>query len=814
MNCSLRSVLQIGVGMAVGLVAVSMPDAASAQDSLLLEEITVTAQKREQNLQDVGIAITAFSGDQLRAFGVQQSFELADFTPGVHIGGALAGQNSQFTIRGVTQNDFNDVVEAPNAVYLDEGYISLAQGQTFALFDIERVEVLKGPQGTLFGRNATGGLVQYLSRKPNFESFEGYVDVAYTRFQTDADGNGYRFESAVGGPLTSKAAFRAALMHNRQEPILNNLYPFGAVGDPTGPFGAAPGPDAGADMQDDDTIAGRIILDLLPTERSLLRFSFNAARSEVGVGPYQSKPTIAVFDAAGELINVVDVAPNETRTSIAADGSDFGADPGNTGAFINIGPRPVPGGDFFGYIDPDGADFNTSSDFAFEDIGHTRTYNVAARFEQELGDTMQLVMIADYKDFDKLLFIDVDAGPANQLANWAATDTTQFSQEVRLSGSGARYEWVAGLYYLNIDNNSRNALKAPVGGVVPGAPIDITSVATLETDSVSLFGQVEYEFAPRWTAVGGLRVIREAKDYTFGQFIFPTFDSREITQGPSTQVGPVIGPNGPEDFTASPTDYHWSGKLQLEYRPNDDLLVYFGINRGVKAGSFNAQLPGGLPTPVSAIPYDREVLLSYEGGVKWTLWDGRARINATGFYYDYKDYQAFLFTGVSGVVINADAKNKGFELEMQASPATGFDVGFGVSYFDATVEDVPLRVGGPIVRDLDPTYAPELQLNGLLRYEFPAFGGTAAGLATFAYSDEFFYNLRNFDADKFDSYFKANLRVSWLSPDEAWELAGFVNNVTDERIGTLGFDLATLSGSNEVAYQPPRSFGFNAIYRF
>ena len=118
----------------------------------LLEEVVVTAQKRDQGLQDVGIAVSAFTGDQLRAFDATDSFDIAAYTPGVHISGNLAGQNTQFTIRGVTQNDFNDIIESPNAVYLDEGYVAIAQAQTFALLDLDRVEILKGPQGTLFGR--------------------------------------------------------------------------------------------------------------------------------------------------------------------------------------------------------------------------------------------------------------------------------------------------------------------------------------------------------------------------------------------------------------------------------------------------------------------------------------------------------------------------------------------------------------------------------------------------------------------------------------------------------------------------------------
>ena len=146
------------VSVFLGTVAFSFSTPVFSQSGLL-EEVIVTAQKREQSIQDVGIAITAFSGDQLDAFGFTNNTEVAAFTPGVHISGNNAGHTQQFTIRGATQNDFFDLAEAPNAVYVDEAYQASGQAQLFASFDMDRVEILKGPQGTLFGRNATGGLV-------------------------------------------------------------------------------------------------------------------------------------------------------------------------------------------------------------------------------------------------------------------------------------------------------------------------------------------------------------------------------------------------------------------------------------------------------------------------------------------------------------------------------------------------------------------------------------------------------------------------------------------------------------------------------
>jgi len=795
------------------LGAFTLATASSAMAaSTLMDELVVTAQKREQNEQDVGIAMAAYSGDQLRALGVEKSFDVARFTPGVHISGNLAGQNTQYSIRGVTQNDFNDIIEAPNAVYLDDGYIAIAQGQTFGVFDIDRVEILKGPQGTLFGRNATGGLIHYISRKPSFDKYEGFLDVTVGRFDSPANANQVRTEAAFGGPVTDKIAARAAIMYNYQEPYLKNKYPAGAVGNPAGPFGVAPGPDAGADLGDDDTVAGRFTVDFQPNEDLRFSFAFNGSRSRLNTGPYQSKPTIGVFDAAGELVNVTDVGLTETRASIAADGSSFGADTNNNGDFTEFfepTTRPVAGGDFFGYRDPDGTDFTFSSDFAFKDQGFVHTWGVDGKLEWDLSESVTLTSISDFKSFKKLLFIDVDSAPVNQSANYAGVDATTFSQELRLNGDTDMTNWVVGFYYLNIDTDSDNGLKFPVGSIVPGAPFDLGSDARLKTNSYSLFGQIERKLTDQFTFIGGFRVIQENKKYHFEQNIYGTVSSRKIHVGPALLIGPVFGPGGPEPFIDKTKNTLWAGKLQLDWTPMDNLLIYAGVNRGVKAGSFNAQLAGGLPIPTSAIPYKQEVLYSYEGGFKSTFAADRVRLNGTVFYYDYQDYQAFLFTGVSGVVVNADAKTIGVEMELQTNPIEGLDANVSFSYFNATVKDVPLRVGGPIVHDVNPTYAPEFQVSGLVRYEWPMMDGMMSVLGDFSYSDSYFYNLRNFDADKFSSYVILNSRVGWNKNDGHLEMSFSVHNITDERVGIQGFDLATLCGCNEISFQPPRWYGVN-----
>lgn len=832
------------VAICVTVTAViSLMQAAVAQG--VLEEIVVTAQKREQNIQDVGIAINAFTGDQMRDLGVEQSFDIAAFAPGVHISGNLAGQNTQFSIRGVTQNDFNDVIEAPNAVYLDEGYIAVAQAQTFATFDIERVEILKGPQGTLFGRNATGGLVQYVSRKPSFDEVDGFAEVSYGLFDSDADATQIRLEGAVGGPFSENLAGRIAFLYNEHDSYLNNLYP-----NPANPFGEVgagflgvpgagndPGPGAGANMGDDDTLAFRGILMGETAGGTTITFSVNYADTEVATGPYQSKPTIGVFDGVagvGELINVIDVAPSETRFGIAADGTEFGSDADNDGLFgvadpdgeasTALGVRLQPGADYFGYIDPDGEGWNTEGDFAFADSGMTETTGANLRIEHEMSDTLLFTSVTDFKDYQKLLFIDVDSAPLNQLANYAGVDATSLTQEFRLNGETDNMRWVLGFYYLNIDSMSDNGLKAPENSIpiildpffsiVPefADGLDIGVQADLQTDSYSLFGQIERDLSDQLTLTAGLRVIQEEKDYFMRQGLFDSNDSRTVNVGDpvfNIRTDFLMVP----DFTADSSDTLYTGKLQLDWRPNDDLLVYAGINRGVKAGSFNAPIPGGLGFPDSTLPYDEEVLHTFEGGFKKTLASGRTRINGAAFYYDYSDYQAFLFTGVAGVVVNADANNYGIELEMHTTPLDGLDAMLSFSWFDATVENVPLRINSPLPPiDVKPTYAPELQFAGLLRYEWPALNGMMHVTGDFSYSDEYYYNLRNFDADKYDEWLMVNAGIGWTNSDGRWNARLTVNNITDESAGIHGFDLATLCGCNEVSYQPPRWYGLSIRY--
>lgn len=786
MNNSFRPVRLLSAAL---LMAMALPAASQS----ILEEVIVTAQKREQSIQDVGITITAYSGEQMKALGFQDSFDVAGMTPGVHISGNNGGQKTLFTIRGVTQNDFNDHTESPVAVYVDDGYIGFGQGQVFGLFDLDRVEVLKGPQGTLFGRNATGGLVHYLSRRPSREA-QGYLDGSYGSYDQT------RIEAAFGGPLNETLSGRIAVLYNHFNPIIDNDYPDRAVtlnGDPlvsdrVGTF-------------NDDTRAIRAQLLYEPSADLSLLLIAGHARSRQNTSPFLELPTVPVFDAMGNHVNTIAAGPNETREAIAPDGTPIN----HPLSFDADLVRPA-GGNLYGpsCSKDDYEDLECAMDFTYEDVNTTDTTSLSAKLSWEL-EGMTLTSLTDYKHYDKFQALPADGGPASTVNVMFDGRAETFSQELRLNGELQKLRWVVGLYYLNMDVNFDVSLPAEPNSLflpLAGVPWEDAALTQLETDSSSIFGQIEYDLSNTVTLITGLRSIWESKDFIGEETFFLNTDPLHL----DTNIAL---------FNVQPRREHrnstrlWSGKIQLDWRPNDDLLLFAGVNRGVKAGGFNAPFTFGAGFPVEDIPYGEETLLAYEAGFKWSnLFNDTTRINGSIYYYDYSDYQGFFFTQVTGFVRNVDAAYQGLELEVFSSPLPGLNISLGFSYLDAEIYDVQLGPG--ILVDTEPSFAPDIQASGLIRYEFgeQVLGGYVAVQASANYAESFYDNIRNFDASKLPSYTVANARLSWRSADERWEGALFVNNLTDKRYFTIGYDLSNATGSNSLVPGKPRWYGVSFTY--
>ncbi|MBL4673334.1 MAG: TonB-dependent receptor [Arenicella sp.] len=764
-------------GVIATLSAVSFT--ANAAGSGLLEEIIVTAQKRAQNVNDVSIAITAFSGDQLDALGIESSEELIAFSPGVSLAGDIGGQRAIFNIRGVVQNDYADIAEAPVAVYVDGGYLASTQAQTFGVFDIERVEILKGPQGTLFGRNATGGLVNTITAKPTEET-EGYVKA------TGASFDQFRLEGAISGALSDTVRGRLSAFTNQQGEILNNIYEDGA-----GPDTRLGSVGGGQDGYNDDTVAVRAQLEFDIGKNGSVLLSANIADTTKSEGPYQVVNTTEIKNSNGGVIDVIFAADDPLGCDTIQNGGcidgNFNGDPF----------RPVQGGDFNGNFDPDGAGRQVNKDFAFDDQNQIESEGLAVTINYDFGG-VELVSITDYKNFERTVGLDSDQTASPELVFQSFGDIDQFSQEFRLSGERDRVKWVTGLYYLNVEADFIQGLAAsPTAGFLAGE--EVNTIAALKTDSYSIFGQIDYELSDKTVLVGGVRIIREDKSLDGIVFQNANLNDRVIE----------VDRNGISFGAASFENDQdlWSAKLQFEYTPDDNSLYYIGVNRGVKAGSFNASLFGGFT------PYDPEELISYEAGAKLSLADGKIQLNGGIYHYDYTDYQSFSFVNNTSTVSNEQATFTGAEVELFYSPNESWDIILGSSYIDATVED--LEVADGVFRDTTPAFTPEFQASGLVRYNWSLeSGGSIAVQLAGSYQSEIFHSTRNFTAHEIESHFKADARISWEDKADVWSAVFYVDNLADSDHGIIGFDVSGFYGTSQISYAKPRVYGLTVQRNF
>lgn len=687
------------VGASAALPAVAQPN--------VLEEVVITAQKREQNLQDVGVSVTAYSGDQLDALGFNTSMDLVAHTPGLDASGYGGGAISTFNIRGVGQNDFSANQEAPIAVYIDEAYISSNVSTRFSLFDIERAEVLRGPQGTLFGRNSTGGLVHYVTRGPSQET-EGFIDLEFGQ-----DGR-ERIEASIGGGLSDTVSGRLAFIYNKDDGLIENNF-LGASDD--------------IRRTDDYSIRGKLLIE--PSEEFSVLFKAQYSDEDASPGGYS-----------------------------------FGLLPGTET-------------DFFGYSDADGDPYTVENDF--DPYQTTEITEFGVTIQWDVGD-LTLTSITNYQDVESEYAEDADVSPNSLFHYIQDVDVEQISQEIRVDWEGDSHRSVVGLFYLDIDNE---VAVSEFGDVFFGPGVVLGINAVQDTTTYAIFAQTEIDLSHTLALTAGLRFNRDEKDYDLRS---PDF--------------------GFTDFRSDFDDDDYSAKLQLDYRPNDEWLIYGGISRGIKSGGFNLPL-----TPVDGTPieYNGETLTSYELGFKATL-NETVRLNTSIYYYDYEDYQAFnIDPFFNTLLFNADAENFGGELELIINPLDGLDLMLGASYLDSEVSNLQDTATFPTGEETAPL-SPEWTFNGLARYSWPAFNGYLSAQADFFWKDDHKFNLATSAPVLEDSYGVVNARIGFETENGTWSGSVFVKNLTDEEYRTFAIDATAFFGSHENILGFERWYGANVRY--
>lgn len=709
-------------GVFAALLAVNVP--ATAEESFSgIEEILVTATKRTQNLQDISVSMTALSGDKLDAFGFEDTRDIFSQIP--NVSSTEGSYSADITIRGNSTLNPTLVGEDNVALYFDEVYRPAAFYGGGVLMDVERAEVLRGPQGTLFGRNSTAGLVHFVSRKPTEEQ-EGYLNFEYGSYGTNI------VETAISGPISDQVRGRLALKYHEDDGFQDNQGP------------------AGGKLGVTDRIMGRAHLDIDINDDMNLLLSLEASDAD-DIGKafnYFGLMDPAKFDLANGFYEACDAKRVLASQCVGAGG--------------------------YGDPNPDVTKPYTEHDPSAGDGRYTmETETVIAKLTWQLNNDMELVSISALDSIDRYFNTDEDAsavgafGGVYQYNDVYTVDGDQFSQEFHLSGGDDSQNWLVGVYYLDDDRDSTSSVVAfEINGP--------DTVANVVTTSYAVFGEVNRTLSDTLNMVAGFRYTDEEKEVEV-----KTMDSDYLT--PSPTFGTYIAASD------RLTGENLSGKLGLEWRPRDEMMIYASLSTGFRSGNFNTDLFFGDLSALTSV--DSEEVTAFELGSKSTLMDGRLQLNAALFYQDVSDkqgitYDSNLAAPVSRLISLGDADIYGVELELLAVPTDNLELSLGIGWLDSEIKAEPSYIiysgaGDEITLNGSELGSPDLMVNGVASYNIPLNDGAVVTLQTdFSYHSEGVGTGGN-EYNYSEAKTLVNARVFWVSASEKWEVQAYVKNVFD-----------------------------------
>ena len=725
-------------------------------------DIVVTAQRREQRLQDVGLAITAVSGDQLRADGVTNSKEIAKIAPGVIFDATAGGTlNANLTIRGVSQSDFSAFQESPNSIYLDDVYLASPGAAAFTFYDLARIEVLRGPQGTLFGKSSSGGLANFISARPT-DKFTAYAEAGFGRF------NDEYVEGAVSGPLSDRVRFRLSGREEHADGYFKNENPDGSNAFATKTWG----------------IRGQIEADLSDRLEARLQVSYDKSPKHAE-GTYKTPPWY--INAAGQ--------PAPLPANVDA----YGTGPGN---------------DLTGYRDSYASAWTGN----FNSVGYLRN----SRFMPSLyltwkGDDVTVTSISNYTRFKLDYREDCDGGPVDYCEYPVSQDLSQFSQELRANGHVGNLVYTAGAYYLHVNQTAPQGIVFPSLAGTSYAE-NATNAISQKTEDIGIFGQGEYSFSPKLKLTVGARWTNDHKTFN-SALLFSELGNAYGLFGIPVGVGSTIynPPLEPYHFDtqtagklADPKVNMWSGKIQLDYKQSRDVLLYASISRGVKGPGFNENLGGTLTYAQTA--YRSEYVYAYEAGAKLQMLDQHVTLNTSVFYYDYHHFQAFSFVGLAPFVGNYDSTFYGAETELTAKLPAMIGVHLGASYLHTNVKDVQTQYDG--VRDQQSVGAPKWTVNGSINKTFPVGVNNFVLDWSFDYVSDRYSSIDNSPSTLTPGGFIHNVRLTYRIPSDKIEISAFMNNVSNYARVNFVFDYITTTGTKLESYDKPRWWGVSVRKEF
>ncbi|HEY5566408.1 MAG TPA: TonB-dependent receptor [Gammaproteobacteria bacterium] len=794
----------------------------------LLEEITVTAQRREQNLQDVPIAISAVTAQAIEDRGLTNVAQISDFTPNVQMDGTspFSGSSSVLSpyVRGIGQNDFAFNLEPGVGVYVDGVYLARTIGANVDLLDIDRIEVLKGPQGTLFGRNTIGGALNITTRRPADEfSYRGELtvgDFSRTdfRFSVDVPSDNGNVLSSIALSMKNRDGYQERIPFPGAAGFVFDQFDDFLVADRT-THGESGGEDA-------DNLRAKVLwavndnvevtfaadyssVDEEGVPNTLLALDINAAPADPFDGLIDG--TLAgLYDTCVLLPPAVlaGIPPlaNICLSPRAVIGTPMA---GAQGPYMPYGPWFFISDSFTSTVNPD-----TGNPEAFTAVGvdidktyaEGNNYSIidnfgfSLTFDIELGGAT-LKSITAIRDLDALFGQDQDGSPLQIIDPSFDTHQEQISQEIQIGGTAAddRLSWLAGLYYFQEDGDLTDFVT------FPGGLLQIFGENFFDNDAWAAFTHLNFALTDRWSLTLGARYTDEHKEFDGRQRDLNQLLIKLLVTPPTSPPYPdpndvtrfyPLGVNV-KDFTDT------SVRAGAEYRFADNVMGYVSYSEGFKSGGWTTRLSfphitieANPPQNPDRLDFDPETATSYEIGVKSELLDRRVMLNTALFTTDYENIQVLVQQGISPVFANAgDGDISGLEVELTGVLTDRFSLTGSLGYLDAEYTRldpgiVPLSVLNPETLDLNDKFinTPDLSYSLGGEYRFPLqAGGDLSVRLDYIYKDEIANDIMNNALLVQDEIDLVNLALSYTPAGGNWSLSFGGRNLTDERYIMSGF---------------------------
>ena len=757
--------------------------AQASSDSSAVETVTVTAERRSENIQAVPMSVNAFSSKQITDLGITASTDIAQHVPNLDIAlPAGAGNQPIITIRGIGLNDYDTNNAGPNGVYLDEVYLSSPASQTFQAFDLSDIEVLKGPQGTLFGRNASGGAILFSSNKPT-DDFTADFQADYSSYNT------FNFQGGVGGPITDNLDYRVAVQYNTSGGYMHNLF-------------------TGGSENGENNWASRIMLQWKPT----------------------SNWTFLLNLHGGQVAN----RPNEYR-HLGALNTPFGNSTNFCTSEATAAGQCV---DLYGYGTPrkflDG-------EWSRREHLDVNNYGSSLRSQYQWG-TITFTSITAFDHNDKIHPENTDAAPDQLIDIDFGVRNNTMTEELRASQTTDTFDWQAGLYYLWEDLHQNQPLFVltdldTITGF-PGAGINTAFQAFDQsyqvTNATALYAQGDYKITDKLKVTLGARGTYESKTFRY-------LGTVQYQSGGQGVFGPLqLIDSSYHTFYSSAFNY----KAVLDYSFTDDTHAYASISTGYKSGDFNGSFLANVPalTEQQLQPVKPEYVTAYEVGLKSSWFDNRLVLDGAAFYNDYRDMQLFLLAPPpvsacvpittpaclpNNILSNADAFTAGSDIEVIGRIFDGFtakaDVGILTTKITKSVG--ALAPGQPSPEDEQLTLSPHMSMSTTLDYTREIPGGVLDLQFNANYKGHQFFDLAKFQngttgptlEDPYtqqNGYWLLNARASYAFDQGQWEVAVFARNIADKQYYLDEFNLQNPFGFIQGIVGMPRTIGGEIDFRY